>query len=132
MNFALILFIALAATGGIVVDYAFEAIGKGSAVEQAIAATRRGGTTVAVGVGKLSDSIKLNALAFPLTGKTLCGCMFGSANPQRDFPRLLELYQNGALDLQGMVSRTYGIEEAPQAFEDLERGVNARGVIKLS
>jgi len=118
-----------AQTDGIGVDYAFEAIGKGSTVELALAATRRGGTAVAVGVGKLSDSIKLNALAFPLSAKKLCGCMFGSANPHRDFPMLLELYLRGQLDLKGMVSRTYTIDEAQQAFDDLERGVNTRGVI---
>jgi S-(hydroxymethyl)glutathione dehydrogenase/alcohol dehydrogenase len=116
-------------TKGIGVDYAFEAIGKGAVVETALAVTRRGGTAVAVGVGKLSDSIKLNALGFPLSGKTLCGCMFGSANPQHDFPKMLELYRGGQLDLEGMVTRTYSIDEAPKAFEDLEKGVNARGVI---
>ena len=119
-------------TGGIGVDYAFEAIGIGAVVEAALAATRRGGTTVAVGVGKLTDNIKLNALAFPLQGKTLCGCMSGSANPREDFPKLLELYRSGKLDLEGMVTRTYTIDEAPQAFADLEKGVNARGVISFS
>lgn len=119
----------VAATGSIGVDYAFEAIGMAAVVEEAIAATRRGGTTVAVGVGKVSESIKLNALIFPLSGKTLCGCMFGSANPSYDFPRLLDLYRGGKLDLEGMVTTTYGIDQAPQAFEDLKQGKNARGVI---
>jgi S-(hydroxymethyl)glutathione dehydrogenase/alcohol dehydrogenase len=122
----------IAQTDGIGVDYAFEAIGIGSVVEAALAATRRGGTTVAVGVGKLTDSIKLNALAFPLSGKTLASCMFGSANPQYDFPRLLALYRSGKLDLEGMVTRTYTIDEAALAFEDLQSGKNARGVITLS
>ena len=119
----------IAQTGGIGVDYAFEAIGKGEVVEAALSATRRGGTTVAVGVGKLTDMIKLNALGFPLSGKTLCGCMFGSANPQHDFPKLLDLYRGGKLDLEGMVSKTYSLDQAPKAFEDLEKGSNARGVI---
>jgi S-(hydroxymethyl)glutathione dehydrogenase/alcohol dehydrogenase len=119
-------------TGGVGVDYAFEAIGIGAVVEAALAATRRGGTTVAVGVGKLTDSIKVNALAFPLQGKKLCGCVAGSANPKHDFPRLLDLYRSGKLDLEGMVTRTYTIDEAPQAFADLEKGVNARGVIAFA
>jgi len=116
-------------TKGMGVDYAFEAIGNAAVVEAAVAVTRRGGTTVAVGVGKFTDSIKLNALVFPLSGKTLCGCMFGSANPQHDFPKMLDLYRGGKLDLEGMVTKTYSIDEAPKAFEDLESGVNARGVI---
>jgi S-(hydroxymethyl)glutathione dehydrogenase/alcohol dehydrogenase len=122
----------IAQTDGIGVDYAFEAIGVGAVVEAALSATRRGGTTVAVGVGKLTDSIKLNALGFPLSGKTLASSMFGSANPLHDFPKILGLYRSGRLDLENMVSRTYSIEEAPQAFQDLERGINTRGVIRLS
>jgi S-(hydroxymethyl)glutathione dehydrogenase/alcohol dehydrogenase len=55
--------------------------------------------------------------------------MFGSANPKYDFPRMLDLYAAKQLDLEGMVTKTYALDEAPQAFEDLERGVNARGVI---
>ena len=42
---------------------------------------------------------------------------------------LLDLYKAGKLDLEGMVTRTYTIDEAPQAFADLEAGRNARGVI---
>jgi S-(hydroxymethyl)glutathione dehydrogenase/alcohol dehydrogenase len=117
------------ATGGIGVDYAFEAIGIGKVVGQALAATRRGGHTVAVGVGSFKDEIKLNALGFPLSNKHLSGCMFGSANPRVDFPKLAELHRTGQLDLAGMVTRTYTIDEGAQAFEDLKSGVNARGVI---
>lgn len=116
-------------TDGIGVDYAFEVIGIGAVVQQALDATRRGGMAVAVGVGKFTDEIKLNALVFPLSNKCLSGCMFGGANPQVDFPKLLDLYRAKKLDLEGMVTRTYRIEEAAQAFADLEKGVNARGVI---
>jgi S-(hydroxymethyl)glutathione dehydrogenase/alcohol dehydrogenase len=44
---------------------------------------------------------------------------------------LLALYRGGQLDLEGMVTRTYTIEEAPKAFEDLDKGRNARGVIRF-
>jgi S-(hydroxymethyl)glutathione dehydrogenase/alcohol dehydrogenase len=121
-----------AQTGGFGVDYAFEAIGNPAASEAALQATRRGGTTVIVGVGKLADNMKINSLTFPLSGKSLCGCMYGSANPQHDFPRMLELYRSGRLDLEGMVTKTYTLDEAPRAFEDLEKGVNARGVIAFA
>jgi S-(hydroxymethyl)glutathione dehydrogenase/alcohol dehydrogenase len=122
----------LAATQGIGVDYAFEVIGLPAVVEAAFSATRRGGTTVAVGVGKLSETIKLNALGFPLSGKSLMSSMFGSANPQEDFPRMLDLYRGGKLDLQGMVTKTYSIDEAEQAFADMQKGVNTRGVIAFA
>lgn len=116
-------------TDGIGVDYGFEAIGIPAVVDQAQKATRRGGTMTVVGVGKLTQKLELNALMFPLTAKTFKGSMYGSAEFRVDFPKYLELYKQGKLDLDRMVTHTYRIDEAPQAFADLEAGKNARGVI---
>lgn len=116
-------------TGGVGVDYAFEVIGVPSVVDQAYRATRRGGTLTVVGVGKLSDQVGFNALLLPLQGKTIKGCMYGNVNPRVDFPKMLELHRRKRLDLDSLVTRTYSIDEAPQAFSDLESGKNARGVI---
>ena len=71
----------------------------------------------------------LNPFLLPLMGKSILGSMYGGCNPGRDFPRLLDFYSAGKLDLDGMITTTYSIDEAPQAFADLEAGVNARGVI---
>lgn len=116
-------------TDGIGVDYGFEAIRIPAVVDQAQKATRRGGTMTVVGVGKLTQKLELNALMFPLTAKTFKGSMYGSAEFRVDFPKYLELYRQGKLDLDRMVTHTYRIDEAPQAFADLEAGRNARGVI---
>lgn len=116
-------------TGGIGVDYGFEAIGIPAVVDQAQKATRRGGTMTVVGVGKLSQKLEFNALMFPLMSKTIKGSMYGSAEFRVDFPKYLELYKQGKLDLDRMVTHTYTIDEAVQAFADLEAGKNARGVI---
>jgi S-(hydroxymethyl)glutathione dehydrogenase / alcohol dehydrogenase len=116
-------------TDGIGVDYCFEVVGNGKLVEQCFKATRMNGMTVLVGVGRLDDRWSLNAMILPFTGKTIRGCMYGSANFKVDFPMYLDLYRQKKLDLDGLVSRTYSIDEAPQAFADLESGKNARGVI---
>ncbi len=116
-------------TDGMGVDYCFEVIGIPKVIEQCIKATRRGGTTVLVGVGPMTERFSINALSLPLSGKTIKGSMYGNANFKVDFPMLLGLYQGGKLDLDRMVTRTYSLDEAPQAFADLESGVNARGVI---
>jgi len=60
--------------------------------------------------------------------KTLQGSLFGSCVPRVDYPRLL-LYMAGKLKLDELIARRYKIDEAPQAFADLESGKNARGVI---
>jgi S-(hydroxymethyl)glutathione dehydrogenase/alcohol dehydrogenase len=49
--------------------------------------------------------------------------------PRVDFPRLLQLYMAGKLKLDELITRRYTIDEAPQAFADLEAARNARGVI---
>lgn len=116
-------------TQGVGVDYAFEAVGVPELVLQANAAARRGGEVVVVGVGSPTQTINLNAMFMSLQGKTYKGCFYGSANPAKDFPDLLDLYRAGKLNLDEMVSQTYSIDEAVTAFKDLEAGVNARGVI---
>ena len=55
--------------------------------------------------------------------------MYGETDFRVDFPKYLELYRQGRLDLDSLVTRTYRLDEAPQAFEDLKKGINARGVI---
>lgn len=116
-------------TDGIGVDYAFEVVGNGKLVEQCFKATRMNGMTVLVGVGRAEDRFSFNAMIVPFTGKTIKGCMYGSCNFKVDFPMYLDLYRQKKLDLDRLITRTYTIDEAPQAFADLEKGVNARGVI---
>jgi S-(hydroxymethyl)glutathione dehydrogenase/alcohol dehydrogenase len=67
-----------------------------------------------------------------MDGKTIKGSYYGDANIHSDFQRLLDLYGSGKLNLDDMVTTTYSIDEAPQAFLDMEKGKNARGVIVYS
>lgn len=116
-------------TGGEGPDFTFEAVGVPQLMLEANAAARRGGTVTIVGVGPLTETVPLNALMLSMEGKTIKGCFYGDANVNHDFPMLLDLYQSGRLNLDDMVTNTYTIDEAPQAFVDMEKGLNARGVI---
>ena len=110
-------------------DYAFECIGLGKMVEQAFRALRKGGTALVVGVARGEDQTSLKTASITFEEKTLTGSYYGSARPREDFPRLIALYQAKKLKLDELITRTYGIDEAAQAFADLEAGRNARGVI---
>jgi S-(hydroxymethyl)glutathione dehydrogenase/alcohol dehydrogenase len=110
-------------------DYCFECIGLGKTVEQAFRSLRKGGKAVVVGVTRGEDSVAVRPPALTFEEKTLTGSYFGSARPREDFPRLLALYRSGRLKLDELITHRYRIEEAPQAFADLEAGKNARGVI---
>ena len=61
--------------------------------------------------------------------KTVMGSMYGSARPRLDFPRLLNLYRTGRLELDELVSRRFPLEEVNEAFEVLARGEVTRGVL---
>ena len=110
-------------------DYAFECVGAGALAEAAYRAIRRGGKAVIVGVARPTDSASFKPMTMVFEEKTLRGSYFGSCVPRVDFPRMLHLYMAGKLKLDELITRRYRIEEAPQAFADLESGKNARGVI---
>jgi NDMA-dependent alcohol dehydrogenase len=110
-------------------DYAFECVGNGELAAAAYRSIRRGGLAVVVGVAKPSDTTAVRTMTLPFEEKTLTGSYFGSCVPRIDFPRMLALYMGGKLKLDELITRRYSIEEAPQAFADLESGRNARGVI---
>ena len=57
------------------------------------------------------------------------GCLYGSARPRVDFPRFADLYLGGKLKLDELISRRFALEEVNAAFEAMERGEVARGVI---
>jgi S-(hydroxymethyl)glutathione dehydrogenase/alcohol dehydrogenase len=110
-------------------DYAFECVGYGEIAAQAYGCLRKGGTAVVVGVASQKDTTTVRTASLTFEEKTLTGSYFGSARPREDFPRLLALYRTKRLKLDELITRTYRIEEAPQAFADLVAGKNARGVI---
>lgn len=112
-------------------DVAFEAIGTTDTIAQAFNAARRGGTAVIVGVAPPHEEVSLNAFAFPSQEKTLKGSWYGSANGGRDIPFLTRLYLSGQLMLEPLITRTYTLEEAPEALDDLAAGRVGRPVVTL-
>jgi NDMA-dependent alcohol dehydrogenase len=111
-------------------DYAFECVGLGEIAAQAYGVLRKGGTAVVVGVANQKDMTSIRTATLTFGEKTLTGSYFGSARPREDFPRLIGLYRTHRLKLDELISRTYTIDQAPQAFADMQAGRNvARGVI---
>jgi S-(hydroxymethyl)glutathione dehydrogenase/alcohol dehydrogenase len=66
-----------------------------------------------------------------MLGKTIVCSLCGSLDAQLDFPRLLGLYRPGKLDSDGIITRTYTLDQAVQAVGDMECGKNVRGVIVM-
>jgi S-(hydroxymethyl)glutathione dehydrogenase/alcohol dehydrogenase len=115
-------------TGG-GVDYAFEVIGNGRTVEQAIQMTRTAGTACIVGMAPQGSQSSFDPLLFVQKETRLIGTWYGSARPRIDFPKMVELVLQGKLKVDELISRRYRLEQINEGFERLGRGEVARGVI---
>jgi NDMA-dependent alcohol dehydrogenase len=115
-------------TGG-GVEYAIECVGVGSVTAQMFTALAKGGVGVSVGIPSPTDTVPLPARMVTSAERTLRGSFFGSARPKQDFPRLISLYRAGQLKIDELITHRYTLDQAPQAFADLEAGKNARGII---
>jgi S-(hydroxymethyl)glutathione dehydrogenase/alcohol dehydrogenase len=118
-----------ALTGGLGVDYAFEVVGRPATIRLAFDAARRGGTAVLVGAGSPSEEVTFSAFELFVGAKTLVGCMYGSTDPDRDFPSLVDLITRGTVDAEAMVSRRIGLDDINAAFRAMEAGEVVRSVI---
>jgi S-(hydroxymethyl)glutathione dehydrogenase / alcohol dehydrogenase len=115
-------------TDGEGVDYAFDAIGDSTVSRACYDAVRRGGTAVIVGMAPTGSEISIPGT---IAGeeKIVKGCFYGSSRPAVDFPRLVDFYLRGVLQLDRMITRTYPLAEINAAFDALGRGDNARGIL---
>jgi S-(hydroxymethyl)glutathione dehydrogenase / alcohol dehydrogenase len=118
-----------AMTAGRGADYVFEAIGVPAVQEQGLAAVRPGGTLVLVGITPMESSTNLPGAVLTRQEKTVVGSYYGSANTARDFPLYADLYLNGRLDLDRLISKTYSLDQINEAYEAMLSGETARGVL---
>ena len=109
-------------------DYAFEVIGVSQVVRQAFEAIRPGGTAVMVGVPVHDSDITIPAQPL-FRDRTLMGTFYGAGRPRVDFPWLLDLYMDGRLKLDELITKFRPLDEVNEAFEDMNSGVTARTIL---
>lgn len=110
------------------VDYSFEAIGLKPTAEQAFNMLRRGGTGTIIGMIPFGTEVQLPGFAF-LMEKKLQGSTMGSNRFRVDIPQWLELYQQGRLKFDELVSRRISLDEINDGFEAMKAGEVARSII---
>ena len=113
-------------------DYAFEAVGLPQLARQGFDALRPGGTLVCIGIPAVHAEVSLPQIVFPREEKVVTGSLYGSCRPRTDMPMVLDLYKQGRLDLDRLVTKTYPLEQINEAFADMEAGRVARGVLVLA
>ena len=113
-------------------DYAFEVVGQSETIRSAWEATRRGGTTVVVGVASMDQKVEFSAFELFYSEKRLIGSFYGSADVRTDFAKILQLWKSGKVDLENMVSQRIDLSEINEAFDAMQRGEVIRTVIEFS
>jgi NDMA-dependent alcohol dehydrogenase len=105
-------------------------VGDGALMETIMGMTAKGGRVVVTNIHPMAETdVTLSLTWLTLLEKQIVGTIFGSANMRYDIPHLLRLYDEGQLDLDTMVTRTYKLEEVNQGYADMLDGKNIRGVM---
>jgi len=110
-------------------DFVFDTVGTPATLADAIAGTRKGGTTVLTGLSRVDAKGAISMFPFVMHEKRLIGSVYGSGNPVEDIRRLVGLYQEGNLHLDELVARTYPLEQINEALAALGRGDGGRGIL---
>ncbi len=120
---------------GLGTDYSFEFVGSDQTdetVKICYEGLRKGGTLFMVGVGRVSKkTLPIGPTNFSLWRKKLQGVLFGDAQFRVDIPRYIDLYQQGQIKLDEMVTQEFRLEEINTCFQNLLDGSKmARQVIR--
>jgi S-(hydroxymethyl)glutathione dehydrogenase/alcohol dehydrogenase len=110
-------------------DYVFEAIGRVSTAELAIAALPLGGTAVLVGMTPLRDRASFAVYPFVDGSRRILGSNYGFAEPAIDFPRYAAWSIEGRLPVERLIDRRIGLDDLEDAFDAMRRGEFTRQVI---
>jgi Zn-dependent alcohol dehydrogenase len=118
-----------ALTDGRGADYVFVTVGVKSAIEQGFGLIRKGGTLVLVGMPASGVIAGFEPLSFANDCQVVLGSKMGSSRVRVDIPKLVELYQQGRLKLDELISERYRLEEINEAIASVKRGKVLRNVI---
>jgi alcohol dehydrogenase len=117
-----------AATGG-GAEKVIETVGSARVLGEAYKATRRGGTTVTVGLPHPQQMLEIPAVSLVAEERTLRGSYLGSSIPAVDIPRYVDLYQSGLLPVDRLLTHRIALDEVNEGFDRLASGQAVRQAI---
>jgi Zn-dependent alcohol dehydrogenase len=114
------------------VTWSFECVGHAGALRNAVDCLDWGGTAVAIGVPPRGTEVSVDVNNLAYVDRGLIGCRYGSSRPQHDIPLMVELYLQGRLMLDELVTETRPLEGFREIVEYMHEGKLARGVLTLT
>jgi Zn-dependent alcohol dehydrogenase len=118
-----------ALTEGRGADYVFVTVGSIQAVEQGLGLLRRGGTLVVVGLPPSGAAFDVVAVDFAFDGQRILGSSMGSTRLEIAVPALVELYRQGRLKLDELITARYPLDRINEAIAAVGHGSTLRNVI---
>jgi S-(hydroxymethyl)mycothiol dehydrogenase len=118
-------------TDGFGADVVVDAVGRPETWKQAFHARDLAGTVVLVGVPTPDMTLEMPLIDFFSRGGSLKSSWYGDCLPERDFPALVDLYQQGRLPLDKFVSERIKLDQVEDAFATMHRGEVLRSVVVL-
>jgi alcohol dehydrogenase len=112
-------------------DKVIETVGNARVLAQAYEATRRGGTTVTVGLPHPEQRLDIQAVSLVTEERTLKGSYLGSCVPDRDIPKFVQAYQDGRLPVQELLTHRITLDEINLGFDRLAAGAAVRQAVIL-
>ncbi|MEO5779105.1 MULTISPECIES: alcohol dehydrogenase catalytic domain-containing protein [Arthrobacter] len=114
---------------GVKAKYVIECAGNPRAFETAFAATAVGGTTITAGLPSPDARAQISPLTMTAEARTVIGSYLGSAVPSRDIPRYAQLWRDGKLPVEELITARIGLADINQAMDHLADGKAVRQVI---
>jgi S-(hydroxymethyl)glutathione dehydrogenase/alcohol dehydrogenase len=111
------------------VQYSIAAVGSIQAMLNALHILGPGGAMIILGAPPTGAMLELDPIFVLQKERKIIGSKYGSSNPHVEFPKLIELYLSGKLDLDSLVTGHYRLDESNKAFEVLANGGAGRGLI---
>jgi len=111
-------------------DYAIETAGRVEVIQQAYASIHSGGKCVVAGMAPIGTAVSIQSYEF-LLGKAITGTVQGDIKAQVDIPRYVDMFMDGKLPFDKLISKSYSLDQINEAFEALEKGEVIRSVIRI-
>jgi S-(hydroxymethyl)glutathione dehydrogenase / alcohol dehydrogenase len=115
-------------TDGRGADYAFEAVGHPASIGNTLAAVRKGGRAVILGMAPAGTELSI-PFDLLLGEKQITRSSYGNARPRVEFPRLVQLYLQGKLLLDELISTRLSLVDINDGFARVAAGDVARAVV---
>ncbi len=110
-------------------DYSFECIGNVDVMRAALECCHKGwGESVIIGVAGAGQEIKTRPFQL-VTGRVWRGSAFGGARGRTDVPKIVDMYMEGRLDIDNLITHTMPLEDINKAFDLMHSGESIRSVV---